>query len=166
MSHSRELRTELRCRLVPGRRPSHAVIVGAPPTTGKSSSLARGFHRSAGRGVGWGGRIRTSEYGIQSPAPYRLATPQAARPPAPAPSPEIVRAGPDTVRATKTRHGRVRRRAAACRAVASDDAIPTTVGPLPDITAPRQPASTSAALTWASPGQIEVTARSSPLRIR
>src|SRR5207247_3696572 len=26
--------------------------------------------------VGWGGRIRTFEYGIQSPAPYRLATPQ------------------------------------------------------------------------------------------
>src|SRR4030095_2880585 len=26
--------------------------------------------------AGWGGRIRTSEYGIQSPAPYRLATPQ------------------------------------------------------------------------------------------
>ena len=26
--------------------------------------------------TGWGGRIRTSEYGIQSPAPYRLATPQ------------------------------------------------------------------------------------------
>src|SRR4029450_10877341 len=26
-------------------------------------------------GAGWGGRIRTSEYGIQSPAPYRLATP-------------------------------------------------------------------------------------------
>src|SRR3954447_19689524 len=25
--------------------------------------------------VGWGGRIRTFEYGIQSPAPYRLATP-------------------------------------------------------------------------------------------
>src|SRR5688572_23381442 len=25
---------------------------------------------------GWGGRIRTFEYGIQSPAPYRLATPQ------------------------------------------------------------------------------------------
>jgi hypothetical protein len=25
--------------------------------------------------AGWGGRIRTSEYGIQSPAPYRLATP-------------------------------------------------------------------------------------------
>src|SRR5206468_7011594 len=24
---------------------------------------------------GWGGRIRTFEYGIQSPAPYRLATP-------------------------------------------------------------------------------------------
>ncbi len=27
------------------------------------------------REVGWGGRIRTFEYGIQSPAPYRLATP-------------------------------------------------------------------------------------------
>src|SRR4029453_15419916 len=27
------------------------------------------------RTVGWGGRIRTFEYGIQSPAPYRLATP-------------------------------------------------------------------------------------------
>src|SRR4029078_10697318 len=25
--------------------------------------------------IGWGGRIRTFEYGIQSPAPYRLATP-------------------------------------------------------------------------------------------
>src|SRR4029079_10274068 len=32
---------------------------------------------SAGRDSysGWGGRIRTFEYGIQSPAPYRLATP-------------------------------------------------------------------------------------------
>src|SRR6185436_947199 len=28
---------------------------------------------------GWGGRIRTFEYGIQSPAPYRLATPQRSR---------------------------------------------------------------------------------------
>src|SRR2546428_8673338 len=25
---------------------------------------------------GWGGRIRTFVYGVQSPAPYRLATPQ------------------------------------------------------------------------------------------
>src|SRR5688500_18242504 len=25
--------------------------------------------------AGWGGRIRTFEYGIQRPAPYRLATP-------------------------------------------------------------------------------------------
>ena len=31
------------------------------------------------RRVGWGGRIRTFEYGIQSPAPYRLATPQETR---------------------------------------------------------------------------------------
>ena len=29
----------------------------------------------ASRAGGWGGRIRTFEYGIQSPAPYRLATP-------------------------------------------------------------------------------------------
>src|SRR6266511_1418496 len=28
------------------------------------------------RHVGWGGRIRTFEYGLQRPAPYRLATPQ------------------------------------------------------------------------------------------
>src|SRR5262245_23324463 len=26
--------------------------------------------------AGWGGRIRTVEYGFQRPAPYRLATPQ------------------------------------------------------------------------------------------
>ena len=44
-----------------------------------------------GRG-GWGGRIRTFEYGIQSPAPYRLATPQhrvdlTAPPPEGAPEP-------------------------------------------------------------------------------
>ena len=26
--------------------------------------------------IGWGGRIRTYEYRSQSPAPYRLATPQ------------------------------------------------------------------------------------------
>ena len=30
--------------------------------------------------IDWGGRIRTFEYGIQSPAPYRLATPQYERP--------------------------------------------------------------------------------------
>src|SRR6476619_4806622 len=35
--------------------------------------------------IGWGGRIRTSEYGGQSPAPYRLATPQFCRPPRPRP---------------------------------------------------------------------------------
>src|SRR4029453_11075545 len=32
--------------------------------------------KSSGSGCGWGGRIRTFEYGIQTPAPYRLATPQ------------------------------------------------------------------------------------------
>src|SRR6476619_1988758 len=37
-------------------------MIGSPITTNASR-------------VGWGGRIRTFEYGIQSPAPYRLATP-------------------------------------------------------------------------------------------
>src|SRR5713101_3161721 len=60
--------------------------------------------------VGWGGRIRTFEYGVQSPAPYRLATPQpgpyvcgvsvAAPPgseagPDPSPPPAEVPLGPD-----------------------------------------------------------------------
>ncbi len=52
-------------------------------TAGKQSS-ARQIRRPCGdhsshrqpRRSGWGGRIRTFEYGIQSPAPYRLATPQ------------------------------------------------------------------------------------------
>ena len=39
-------------------------------------SSAHGARRARRRRVGWGGRIRTFEYGIQSPAPYRLATPQ------------------------------------------------------------------------------------------
>ena len=32
--------------------------------------------RAPGDGLGWGGRIRTSECGDQNPVPYRLATPQ------------------------------------------------------------------------------------------
>ena len=44
----------------------------------------RGSAITATAPSGWGGRIRTFEYGIQSPAPYRLATPHsravAARP--------------------------------------------------------------------------------------
>ena len=39
------------------------------------SSRTAGTDRDQRRRVGWGGRIRTFEYGIQSPAPYRLATP-------------------------------------------------------------------------------------------
>src|SRR5262245_4336151 len=43
--------------------PNPVAISGSPITTAASQ-------------VGWGGRIRTFEYGIQSPAPYHLATPQ------------------------------------------------------------------------------------------
>src|SRR6188472_3773015 len=39
------------------------VAIVSSPITGQPSRF------------GWGGRIRTFEYGIQSPAPYRLATP-------------------------------------------------------------------------------------------
>ena len=42
--------------------PKPGAMIGSPITTNASR-------------VGWGGRIRTFEYGIQSPAPYRLATP-------------------------------------------------------------------------------------------
>src|SRR5262245_61582970 len=46
----------------------------------RSSRVMRVSFKASGarrrRPVGWGGRIRTFEYGIQSPAPYRLATPQ------------------------------------------------------------------------------------------
>src|ERR1044072_9380782 len=37
--------------------------------------LAHGWRAGRRGRLGWGGRIRTFEYGIQSPAPYRLATP-------------------------------------------------------------------------------------------
>src|SRR5262245_13089260 len=44
--------------------PKPVAMKGSPITVGPPIS-----------GFGWGGRIRTFEYGIQSPAPYRLATP-------------------------------------------------------------------------------------------
>ena len=46
--------------------PNPVALKGSPIT-----SLLRIHSRRSG----WGGRIRTFEYGIQSPAPYRLATP-------------------------------------------------------------------------------------------
>ena len=50
------------------QRSSHRwVVCTKPPATTLPS------------GAGWGGRIRTFEYGIQSPAPYRLATPHHSR---------------------------------------------------------------------------------------
>ena len=59
-----------RCRRTPSVRRS-------PPSCPHPRALAC---RTSSRGssaptVGWGGRIRTFEYGIQSPAPYHLATP-------------------------------------------------------------------------------------------
>src|SRR5258705_1546080 len=41
-----------------------------PPAARHCASLGGAVNTA-----GWGGRIRTFEYGIQSPAPYRLATP-------------------------------------------------------------------------------------------
>ena len=91
---------------VSGNRCSRACPTGTPRNSAISSVSARmraageDFQLSAepsspavapvsdhrqpppGSSSGWGGRIRTSEYGIQSPAPYRLATPhrRSARP--------------------------------------------------------------------------------------
>ena len=68
-------------------------------------------------GSGWGGRIRTFEYGIQSPAPYRLATPQlstagevATAPVAPARDSSVGLTGPSQTRKSITgpRAGRPR----------------------------------------------------------
>src|SRR5262245_5253690 len=92
--------------------------------------------------VGWLGREDSNlRSGIQSPAPYRLAPPQAARPvaPPPAASPAIESGGPATVRVTQVRHGRPARPASIRRAPALEGATPITVGPLPDITAPSAP---------------------------
>src|SRR5213594_2505320 len=60
-------------------------IFSSPNPVGMSPSPMRGrfttvleracFSHHHGTRDGWGGRIRTFEYGIQSPAPYRLATP-------------------------------------------------------------------------------------------
>src|SRR5207244_1564271 len=105
-------------------------------------------HRRLVLSCGWGGRIRTSEYGIQSPAPCRLATPHRVpffddRPRRPYFRIRI--AGPRSVRtAQHPQRARVTR-ARICRAWSNERAIPNTVSPLPDICAPRAPATRSAA---------------------
>ena len=75
------MNTTSRRRAVPA--PTHPTRATAAPATGLDVN-------------GWGGRIRTFEYGIQSPAPYRLATPQYTRgracPSAPPVSPRSGRA--------------------------------------------------------------------------
>ena len=108
---------------------------------------------------GWGGRIRTSEYGIQSPAPCHLATPQVVparrRPARTGPRPprvRIVRTGPVTVRVTQSRHGRAPSASRIRSAARCDGAIPSTVGPLPDISAARHPASSERRLDLGQPG--------------
>src|SRR4029450_933905 len=45
------------------------------PPLWRGSRLRTRFARAPARKLGWGGRIRTFEYGIQSPPPFRLATP-------------------------------------------------------------------------------------------
>src|SRR5205823_657707 len=57
------------------RRPRKNLQLAEP---GRHQGLTYHLHHRASW-VGWGGRIRTFEYGIQSPAPYRLATPQRVR---------------------------------------------------------------------------------------
>src|SRR3990170_1259998 len=55
--------------------PIDVFVPGTPPAP-RSCFAGTPTPRSAASRIGWGGRIRTFEYGIQSPAPYRLATPQ------------------------------------------------------------------------------------------
>ena len=54
------------------------VATSPSPLRGRfitTSTAVSAPHQRQPPDTGWGGRIRTSEYGIQSPAPYRLATP-------------------------------------------------------------------------------------------
>ena len=68
------------CRFVIGTARYRVRICGSRDPSSDVMPIA---HASDSHPViGWGGRIRTFEYGIQSPAPYRLATPQSRRGPA------------------------------------------------------------------------------------
>src|SRR5262249_30259538 len=108
---------------------------------------------------GWGGGIRTPEYGIQSPAPYRLATPHR-----PGHHSALSRmAGPPMVRTAQHDHDSLASRARSCRACSQDRARPKTVGPLPDMAAPSAPAARRAAFILAMWRWIGPTAASSPL---
>ena len=67
---------------VSGKRCSRACPIETPRNSaisrrqGADAALPENsFSWPATHKCGWGGRIRTFEYGIQSPAPYRLATP-------------------------------------------------------------------------------------------
>ena len=73
--HAQELR-DLPGEPRMGAAGEHLEIPEARLWHRQSAHAAR--HRSRGRAFrcGWGGRIRTFEYGFQRPAPYRLATPQ------------------------------------------------------------------------------------------
>src|SRR5215510_2876240 len=58
----------------PNGNPAYSPPSRLPPLRRDGRAFTR-FARAPARKLGWGGRIRTFEYGIQSPAPYRLATP-------------------------------------------------------------------------------------------
>ena len=68
------------------------TVRSARPTARRAAAQPR---------IGWGGRIRTFECGIQSPVPYRLATPHhrpRSRPPRDPPGPHAGRGGDAAVR--------------------------------------------------------------------
>src|SRR2546421_28336 len=69
-------------------------------------------------GIGWGGRIRTSEWRDQNPLPYHLATPQ------------IQQLDADSPRTVNTCH-RASTRAAAARAAGSSAKDANTQPPVP-----------------------------------
>src|SRR5262249_22885946 len=105
----------------------------------------RGPHRR-----GWGGRDRTSVAGSKAPSPTARRRPKIVRPLS---IPQIARtAGPPWVRtAQQAQPARFTRRRI-CRAWSSERAMPNTVGPLPDISAPTAPAAISAAFIRPTPG--------------
>src|SRR5829696_931187 len=66
----------LSCPLAAVGGSAPVVITQTPLLAWSRAALRRRSEQPRAWSKGWGGWIRTTEYGIQSPAPYRLATPQ------------------------------------------------------------------------------------------